>query len=63
MTEVELVEARKEIVLLGMAIRVVEFSNGGTNLERFLPKNQHSQTHLSKVQEYTQGNIHSQFCS
>ena len=24
-----------------MAIRVVEFSNGGTKLERFLPKNQH----------------------
>ena len=25
-----------------MAIRVVEFSNGGTKLERFLPKNQHT---------------------
>ena len=43
MTEVELVEARKEIVLLGMAIRFVEFSNGGTKLESFLPKNQHTQ--------------------
>ena len=26
-----------------MAIRVVEFSNGGTKLERFSPKNQHTQ--------------------
>ena len=29
-----------------MAIRVVEFSNGGTKLERFLPKNQHAQRKL-----------------
>ena len=29
--------------LPGMAIRVVEFSIGGTKLERFLPKNQHTQ--------------------
>ena len=30
--------------MCGMAIRVVdvEFSNGGTKLERFLPKNQHT---------------------
>ena len=26
--------------MLIMAIRVVEFSNGGTKLDRFLPKNQ-----------------------
>ena len=26
-----------------MAIRVVEFSKGGTKLERFLPKNQYAQ--------------------
>ena len=29
-----------------MAIRAVEFSNGGTKLERFLPKNQHTQRNL-----------------
>ena len=29
-----------------MAIRVVEFSRGGTKLERFLPKNQHTQRKL-----------------
>ena len=33
--------------LQGMAIRVVEFSNGGTKLERFLPKNQHTQRKLN----------------
>ena len=27
--------------IFSMAIRVVEVSNGGTKLERFLPKNQH----------------------
>ena len=27
--------------LMVMAIRVVEFSNGGKKLDRFLPKNQH----------------------
>jgi hypothetical protein len=29
--------------VFGMAIRVVEFSSGGTKLERFLHKNQHTQ--------------------
>ena len=29
-----------------MAIRVVEFSSGGTKLERFLNKNQHTQRKL-----------------
>ena len=29
-----------------MAIRVVEISKGGTKLERFLPKNQHTQRKL-----------------
>ena len=28
-----------------MAVWVVEFSNGGTKLDRFLPKNQHTHTH------------------
>ena len=30
----------------GMAIRVVEFSNGGNKLDFFLPKNQHTQRKL-----------------
>ena len=30
--------------MLVMAIRVVEFSRGGTKLERFLHKNQHTQS-------------------
>ena len=38
--------ARQYLQHTGMAIRVVEFSNGGTQLERFLPKNQHNQTKL-----------------
>ena len=29
--------------MINMAIRVVEFSNGGTKFERFLPKEQHTQ--------------------
>ena len=29
-----------------MVIRVVKFSRGGTKLERFLPKNQHTQRKL-----------------
>ena len=29
-----------------MVVRVVKFSSGGTNLERFLPKNQHTQNKL-----------------
>ena len=29
-----------------MAIRVVEFSKGGTNLKRFLTKNQHNKRKL-----------------
>ena len=33
-------------LLCTMAIRVVEFSNGSTKLERFLPKNQHTQRKL-----------------
>ena len=32
--------------IYSMAIRVVEFSKGGTKLERFLPKNQHIQRKL-----------------
>ena len=39
-----------------MAIRVVEFSNGGgegTKLERFLPKNQHNQRKLLNFEKFS----------
>ena len=36
-----------------MAIRVVEFSYGGTKLERFLPKNQHTQRKLLNFENWT----------
>ena len=35
-----------------MAIQVVEFSNGGTKLERFLPKNQHTQRKLLNFENW-----------
>ena len=38
-----------------MAIRVVEFSNGGIKLERFLPKNQHTQRKLLTFENWTNG--------
>ena len=38
-----------------MAIRVVEFSNGGTKLERFLPKNQHTQRKLLNFENWANG--------
>ena len=38
-----------------MAIRVVEFSNGGTKLERFLPKNQHTQRKLLNFENWVNG--------
>ena len=38
-----------------MAIRVVEFSNGGTKLERFLPKNQHTQRTLLNFENRSDG--------
>ena len=37
-----------QICMYYMAVRVVEFSNGGTKLERFLPKNQHTQRIILK---------------
>ena len=39
-------EAHERGLFIIMAIRVVEFSNGGTKVESFLPKNQHTQTKL-----------------
>ena len=38
-----------------MAIRVVEFSNEGTKLERFLPKNQHTQRKLLSFENWVSG--------
>ena len=43
-----------------MAIWVVEFSNGGTKLDRFLPKNQHTQRKLLNFENWTNGS-HSSF--
>ena len=40
-----------------MAIRVVEFSNGGTKLERFLPKNQHTQRKLLNIENWVNGEV------
>ena len=41
----------------GMAIRVVEFSLGGTELERFLPKNHHNQRKLLNFENWTNGEV------
>ena len=38
-----------------MAIRVVEYSNGGAKLERFLPKNQHRQRKLLNFENWILG--------
>jgi hypothetical protein len=35
-----------------MAIRVLEFSSGGTKLERFMSKNQHTQRKLSDFENW-----------
>ena len=40
-----------------MAIWVVEFSNGGTKLEMFLPKNQHPQRKLLKFENWVNGEV------
>ena len=40
-----------------MAIRVVEFSSGGTKLERFLPKNQHTQRKLLNFENWVNGEV------
>ena len=36
-----------------MAIQVVEFLNGGTKLERFLPNNQHTQRKFLNFENWT----------
>ena len=40
-----------------MAIRVVDFLNGGTKLERFLPKNQHTQRKLLNIEFWINGEL------
>ena len=40
-----------------MAIWVVEFSSGGTKLERFLPKNQHTQRKLLNFENWVNGQL------
>ena len=40
-----------------MAIRVVEFSNGGIELERFLPKNQRPQRKLLNFENWVNGEV------
>ena len=40
-----------------MAIPVVEFSNEGTRLERFLPKNQHTLRKLLNFENWVNGEV------
>ena len=40
-----------------MVIQVVKFSNGGTKLERFLPKNQLSQRKLLNIENWCSGEV------
>ena len=43
--------------ITGMVVRVVEFSDGGTKLERFLPKNQHTQRKLLNFENWVSGEV------
>ena len=43
--------------MIDMAIWVVEFSSGGTKLERFLPKNQHTQRKLLNFKNWVNGEM------
>ena len=43
--------------VFSMAIRVVEFSNGDTKLERFLPKNQHTKRKLFNFEFWINGEL------
>ena len=40
-----------------MVIRVVEFSSGGTKLERFLHENQHTPRKLSNFENWCSGEV------
>ena len=44
-------------VITGMLIWVVEFSRGGTKLERLLPKNQHTQRKLLNFENLCHGEV------
>ena len=44
-------------LIQGMVIPVVEFSSGGTKLERFLPKNQHTQRKLLNFENWCCGKL------
>ena len=44
-------------MMTGMAIRVVEFSSGGTELEIFLHKNQHNQRKLLNFEFLVNGKL------
>ena len=41
------------LVIDNRAIQVVEFLNGGKKLERFLPKNQHTQRNFENFENWT----------
>ena len=40
-----------------MAIRVVKFSNGGYEIKRLLPKNQHTQRKLLNFENWVNGEV------
>ena len=40
-----------------MVVRVVKFLSGGTKLERFLPKNQHTQWKLLNFKGWVNGRV------
>ena len=40
-----------------MAIQVVEFSSGGTKLERYLPNNQRAQRKLLNFENWVHGDV------
>ena len=42
-----------------MAVRAVEFSDGGIKLERFLPKNEHTQRKLLNFENWISGGLRS----
>ena len=44
--------------MLALVVRVVDFSSGGgTKLERFLPKNQHTKRKLSHFENWCNGKV------
>ena len=45
------------LLMVVMAIRVVEFSRGDTKLDRFLPKNQHTQMKLLNFENWCNGEV------